>query len=1102
MGLLWNGEIFRLYQHGRIRHLRLPIPNHVVLQGFVIVPVLLIFTSTYNRFPTVDDPADYIPNCRRSYGGYPDTAATPRSIVGYEGIAPLWSHLVNTSVTCTVGTMSGSQYMQIFWAAADALDDSSYSQGAANFSLFLSSSNTSRISTEYTFYHQARPGGDSSFFIRGAWSWRGDLENGKFCYDNTSTDFTAPNMGWSYVAKCGNYIREDDEECDLGPGDVSCVHCICQPGYSCSPAGVVTPLPTVSSVASLTMRSFELGDFTYSLIPSFFTSSFYASPSSGAGSSFNNDYTASYALIQYCEALADTGLKDDCNNYQHYSAFGSLAWRPQDGPTIQAGSAISWSNGTTYTFVSTGSANGFLEDLVRKANNTLPDYGLLRSSNRTATVSSSIYGCKYPDILYIMSYKTTTNQLVVTAYNHTTSVAATGFSIFSTSWVPDGWVVEPQAVLGLNGTSQEIFLFVHSANASQSKAHRLSPELNLLGSTTFSIQLRDPAGTQQIQAASYLPDIDAFGFNIGLYGSWDIDQAAFQLGYPAKYSAGVHRVFTLPQAGDFQTAYRAPRAISNNFCCRNPCYNGYCNSTSGQCACAPNFSGPTCSTYTKLFIPKANTTYTIFRRDPPSVGGRCDNPATGNTTIVLYVNGTQTNTFEPAWALFPYTSSISGSVISAPVPVRVDGLYCGVSETTFPLLPRSSVNSTQYFPFFTLVEVGQVKPNTTVTKTFNGNFFDYRDSLLTDPLLYRIRPVSGNGGFHSVFVKASGLCDVAYSWTPWAPLSTVPALDLNPRFPQLTQSRKRSLYGDCFDNNTVAIGDGFFCNGNITFNPRDNSTGPNEFWLLPLCDENVTLSVTYTFIPSSAPDTNCSSPLAGLTGISCNSTGGGSTFVLSNSTSFLGDLYIPRGTTINLNGYDFKIQGDLYFDGTINTTWVYTSPTKRSVAIDSATIIPSASVGSAGTVTVSGCASISNTQINVVVDADTLPAGTSSSTASTTNVTVNAVVFDCGNATVAGSQTKIVGDDDACVDYNVKSSQASKQKTGLQVLFSFDTTPTGACANSSSTTAPVIGNDLGIGLIAGVIVAIIGGIMVIGVIIYLASPACRSKVTPYRGTTV
>jgi hypothetical protein len=1057
---------------------------------------------------TVNDANEYYASCRRPTYNFGTADYNAQYVAGYEGVAPLWANLVNVTVSCAIGddsVIAGKKWMKISWFSEETIQPfTSDLLGASNFSLLLSNSGFNGIGTEYVVYQQNRSA-TSDYFARGSWSYLSQ-EYGRFCYDNLTAPSIEPDYAWRYQAICGNGIVDPGEECDQGPNSTSCINCVCSVGFTCS-GSTVSPLPPMSSVSSLLVMGSKMGQ-VFGGNPNFGAPQYVSLLPGLNAASVEQSYLEYFSGYQFCDAfLASNGDYSDCNTVYNNDYVASAAFRPVSYPDFEASVVVKWSNGTTFLSSISGSRPNVYADPVGFG--LLPDNGLLVNTNLTNSIGSTAYGCKYPQVLYVISFETATSEIVLRAYNDSNGVQMPSFGVYRVTWVPDG-LQQPQAMVAVNGSSQNIYLFVYSWNSTQSRAHILTPELSFVSRTPWSLPLRDGFSTQLPVSAAYFPDYDAFGFSMtGATGIFEVDRAAFQLGFPSRYSSGISRIVSLPARSTFIGEYaNFPFVVGNNFCCKSECYNGHCNSASGQCVCNPGFTGSTCSTFSRTFVPAPSTSYAVMRKVADTYTGQrlpisgCADPVTGAVSIQFGLNATILDTLS-----VPFNTSVEtildflpNITVSGPVTINMNKLFCQADPSSSTLMPMAGATGAQYAPFYTLVPIIEIKPNVTQNTTYQGVYGEIMNSAFpNDPKLFHIRPVSSFGGTHKLVVSSDGLCIAGFSSLD--PSETMPALSLEPRIAEQPGKKRRVLNGgDCEAANRFQL-NGYACASSFTVDPKNNATLVNDFWFLVGCSEGVNLTVSYTFAPPTTVDTNCSLASV-LGGVSCNSSTNGSTITLTNSTTFYGNLYVPKGTTFELNDHTLNIVGDLYFGGNITSIWSYgnsTASRKKRAAPGSPTI-PSASIGSSGSVVVSGCANLGDTTLNVLVDASTLPPGSSSSSQSQTSVVVNPVIFDCGNATNVKQNTQIINDDDQCVEHNVKSSTASSQKQSLQVLFSFETTPTGSCNVSAPGT--VIGNDLEAGKIAGIAVAVIGGLLVIGVIIYLASPACRSKTTPYRGTTV
>jgi hypothetical protein len=528
--------------------------------------------------------------------------------------------------------------------------------------------------------------------------------------------------------------------------------------------------------------------------------------------------------------------------------------------------------------------------------------------------------------------------------------------------------------------------------------------------------------------------------------------------------------------------------LGNNFCCPRDCYSGSCNSRSGQCQCPPGFSGPSCTDYS-FSLPSSNTSRwavvlskvadSFAQRFPVT---RCANPATNASAVALNIDGSSSvHTETVPYDLIGSSSVIPGVVIqgSPTITGTVSGLYCGFD-------PLSYLNGSdpRRLPVYSFVEIVNLPPNIAVSRVHTGSLSDLEGGYPADAVLYRLSPPStGPGASHLLEIKSVGECaaGLAYS-TPGGPVPSVPVA---------------SMYGrSCSSSSSMIFGGSNLCVNNLTMDLTSNPTG--DLYLLMHCVNGSVTELTYRFV-APPPTSICSSRIATQNGVLCNSTITGATLSLSSDVTFDGSVYIPPSVTLLLNGYSLTVNGDFLFSGVINTTWSYGAPrlNKRATEIANVTI---ASTGTIGYIDISGTVNLGNSSVNVQINSSSLPPGSASSGKQETFVEVYPITYDSSSGNIASHQTTISNENDPCVNHNVKSSQATPKSGGLQVLFSFETNPTGACATPGA--AVVAGNEVNAALIGGIIAACIGGLLIIGLIAYLASPKLRAMLTPYKDTNV
>lgn len=912
-------------------------------------------------------------------------------------------------------------------------------------------------------------------FGSGVWRYRPEVN--EFCVNDYALDNGLALAGRTYFSsKCGNGIVDPGEECDAGFGSPACDHCECQSGFLCS--GTFTQeLPRLASFSSLLLYGLER-------VPSNPAARVYAvradlpalTPGTVGLESIPETIRA-FEGYQFCPLIPALQTACEATNTVRLSGVVSRTSPP----------AVTLFHQSTNLSAMLFNFSEYDANLVAIINgNKRPIYPAPTTTN---FVGTSALGCN-PKIMYYLSFDSVMT-MTVRAIDTETGQAPSGYFSYNitVNYAP------PTAVIAVNTSSQDVFVFIHAPfNISASAVWQFSSTLVLKNLNT---PWYGPAqGTEGINGATYIPDYDAFGFSLfGLDGMGKKQFAPMRLGWPLKYNNTITRVLNV-QYADPSRVGSYQWTIGTDFCCPRQCYSGSC--VSGSCSCPAGFSGPSCTDFS-ISIPTAPTRLWAVIWSPMhpddsalhTVSG-CANPATGSTLIELRMAGSAVPTFSttiPFNVSRPYVLPAVSLSADAALNGSISNVYCQL--TNMPLASLSG--DPRYAPFFTFAEIVPLHVNQPLTRVASGSDADFEVSVPSDPIIYRARRMLDNtGSGHSVSISISGGSGCQGS-LGYAPIG----------FP-IPYMRLSGSFRGCASSSFFLLGD--TCPSNFTISSSWAST--DDLYVLLMCSNNTVSNVTYSFVPSPAVSNCAASIMSNVSGVSCAAgTNGSSIFTLTTNVTVPRGMYMAANNHVNLNGFHLNVQGDLLFSGVINTTWFYRPlPNKRS-AVESLQNLTLASQGTIGSVSVEGCANLAGSSVNVQIDAASLPPGSSSTSAQETVVTVYPVTYDCASGSVGSHSTTISNENDPCADYKVKSSQASTQPKGLQVLFSFETTPTGLCASptngaSSPNGSAVVGSEFSAGLIAGIVVAIIGAILVVAIVAYLASPTLRAKLTPYKGTNV
>lgn len=984
--------------------------------------------------------------------------------VGPEGIAVGWAPRQGTVVSAALvrdDVGSNSQYLMINWTSSEVYDvdvpEASY--GPMQTSLILVYNGSAGAEYQMKFWRLPSTS-TTGQFQSGTWRYGAAVDD--FC----STVEYLPTEGSSpyFRSSCGNGIVDSGEECDQGFGAIGCSHCQCETGYSCY-SDSIEELPRILSASSIILYGLER-------IPSV---------SSVRGIAVREDLPALAPAVNGVHSVPDA---------IRFQGFSFCSLRPGPGCVFQkfAGAPFWDTSGepSIALFVNLANGSALYESFSETGGNFIrtlaPSSAPLFPGVRSRFSGSSAVGCNQ-QVNYFVTWEDSAFTLTIRALNITTGMAAGGISSFSLPYYGS----DPNTQIALNTTSREVFLFVYdSLNASESAVVRLTPQLALIEETRpwqpFSSADDIPNGVV------YIPDYDAFGFSLDgtsyasekKFAGW----SAFRLGWPAKFVNTTTRVMKVAYPGT-DSFRNVQWTLGNNFCCRQQCYNGACDSNTGECECKPGFSGSSCENY-DLPVPANGANFAvIFSKmnltdaELSSVTG-CAHPSNGSSLIQLKMS----NSTSPS---FSSTSPFASSSLSAVLPAislsslnstsaTISGLFCRVTNTP----SAAAGGDPKYAPLFTLVQVVSLQTNLPFNRTNSGDARDFDQSRPSDPIIYHATRGAVVGA-HSVSAEVSpgGMCIGSIVLVPKG--SPIPAIPL----PSGSQN--------CSDASRLDLGSA--CDSKRIVNATWDSFSQDVYIFLQCAAASQT-SIALRVAP--AQDTNCSSALAATPGVRAVHTQAGCTYELTANATVNGDLYLAANAVVDLRSFRLAVRGNLYLAGIIATVWY----ARVSMVKRDASNLTLATTGSIGWISVDGVANLGGATVNVAIDASSLPPGSTTSSPQSTDVAVYPITFDSSSGSVQTQQTTITNENDPCLDYRLKSNAAETRPKGFQVLFSFDSVPTD-CRASGPSTGSVQGNEpISVGAIAGIVVGIIAFLLLLGVIVYLLSPAFRAKTTPYRSTTV
>jgi hypothetical protein len=271
------------------------------------------------------------------------------------------------------------------------------------------------------------------------------------------------------------------------------------------------------------------------------------------------------------------------------------------------------------------------------------------------------------------------------------------------------------------------------------------------------------------------------------------------------------------------------------------------------------------------------------------------------------------------------------------------------------------------------------------------------------------------------------------------------------------QSKKRGMinFGPMFTS---------FPPGNVTYEMPD----PATWWIVLEPQTSCSIRTTYTYVPAADP---CSFNINGLSCAPRPNPQTPPTYIVSDDIDLEGDFILEEGATLDIGGFTMTVAGDVTLNGLIRSFWKPGQPSDgRKRATNSTSEF--------GVISAGGTLDLNSTIYIVVLNKTDLANVTqiSYSPFFFTNTVGN---FSLATAVIEGQQPR---------DCNQQNATMNTEAEPTNVLVVINVFGVDDCGR------------FGAGLIAAIVVGIVGAIVVIILIVYLASPSFRKKATPYKGT--